>query len=139
MFYFNARARGEAIRMTFVAAGIEYEDERISFDNWPKIKPSIPGGRLPVVKITEKDGKEKWLSESLAIARFFAKKNGMMGNTDDEYYSVEKLIGQVSLEFLSVQDVESEYYKTLMKPEEEKIKIIKEIFSGKVPILLNVS
>nr|CAH8874802.1 unnamed protein product [Trichobilharzia regenti] len=81
--------------MTFVAAGIEYEDERISFDNWPKIKPSIPGGRLPVVKITEKDGKEKWLSESLAIARFFAKKNGMMGSTDDEYYSVEKLIGQV--------------------------------------------
>nr|CAH8874804.1 unnamed protein product [Trichobilharzia regenti] len=130
LFYFNARARGEAIRMTFVAAGIEYEDERISFDNWPKIKPSIPGGRLPVVKITEKDGKEKWLSESLAIARFFAKKNGMMGSTDDEYYSVEKLIGQV-------QDVESEYYKTLMKPEEEKIKIIKEIFSGKVPILLN--
>ncbi|KAK4475100.1 hypothetical protein MN116_002190 [Schistosoma mekongi] len=129
VIYFNGRGRAEPIRMILVAAGIEYEDERIEFQDWPKIKPTIPGGRLPIVKITDKRGDVKTMSESLAIARFIARKHNMMGETDEEYYIVEKMIGQVD-------DVESEYHKTLMKPPEERDRIAKEILNGKVPILL---
>nr|CAX79609.1 Glutathione S-Transferase [Schistosoma japonicum] len=129
LIYFNGRGRAEPIRMILVAAGVEFEDERIEFQDWPKIKPTIPGGRLPIVKITDKRGDVKMMSESLAIARFIARKHNMMGDTDDEYYIIEKMIGQV-------EDVESEYHKTLMKPPEEKEKISKEILNGKVPILL---
>nr|CAX72409.1 Glutathione S-Transferase [Schistosoma japonicum] len=129
LIYFNGRGRAEPIRMILVAAGVEFEDERIEFQDWPKIKPTIPGGRLPIVKITDKRGDVKMMSESLAIARFIARKHNMMGDTDDEYYIIEKMIGQV-------EDVESEYHKTLMKPPEEKEKISKEILNGKVPFLL---
>ncbi|CAH8293090.1 unnamed protein product, partial [Schistosoma turkestanicum] len=94
--YFNGRGRAESIRMTLVVAELDYEDERISFRDWPNIKPTIPGGRLPVVTITENDGQVKCMQESLAVARYLAIRNDMMGETDDEYYSVEKLIGQVS-------------------------------------------
>ncbi|CAH8662600.1 unnamed protein product [Heterobilharzia americana] len=55
----------------------------------------------------------------------------MMGSTDDEYYSVEKLIGQV-------QDLENEYYKTMNKPQDEKEKITEEILSVRVPFLLGI-
>ncbi|CAH8677582.1 unnamed protein product [Schistosoma haematobium] len=132
VIYFNGRGRAESIRMTLVAAGVNYEDERISFQDWPKIKPTIPGGRLPAVKITDNHGHVKWMVESLAIARYMAKKHHMMGGTEEEYYNVEKLIGQA-------EDLEHEYYKTLMKPEEEKQKIIKEILNGKVPVLLDLT
>ncbi|CAH8651317.1 unnamed protein product [Schistosoma intercalatum] len=131
VIYFNGRGRAESIRMTLVAAGVNYEDERISFQDWPKIKPTIPGGRLPAVKITDNHGHVKWMVESLAIARYMAKKHHMMGGTEEEYYNVEKLIGEA-------EDLEHEYYKTLMKPEEEKQKIIKEILNGKVPVLLDI-
>ncbi|CAH8643789.1 unnamed protein product [Schistosoma mattheei] len=119
VIYFNGRGRAESIRMTLVAAGVNYEDERISFQDWPKIKPTIPGGRLPAVKITDNHGHVKWM------------KHHMMGGTEEEYYNVEKLIGQA-------EDLEHEYYKTLMKPEEEKQKITKEILNGKVPVLLDI-
>ncbi|VDP01396.1 unnamed protein product, partial [Schistosoma mattheei] len=92
VIYFNGRGRAESIRMTLVAAGVNYEDERISFQDWPKIKPTIPGGRLPAVKITDNHGHVKWMVESLAIARYMAKKHHMMGGTEEEYYNVEKLI-----------------------------------------------
>ena len=38
--YFDLEARGELIRLIFAAAKVEYEDHRISLDEWPKYKPS---------------------------------------------------------------------------------------------------
>lgn len=37
--YFDIKALGEPIRMLFSYANVEFEDERISFENWPKLKP----------------------------------------------------------------------------------------------------
>lgn len=36
--YWNARGRGEPIRMIFAAANVKYEDNRISKELWPTIK-----------------------------------------------------------------------------------------------------
>ena len=38
--YFNGRGRGEIARMLFAAAGKEFEDVRIEFPDWPKLKSS---------------------------------------------------------------------------------------------------
>lgn len=40
LVYFNLQARGEPVRLILAAAGQKYEDVRISFEDWPKEKPS---------------------------------------------------------------------------------------------------
>lgn len=37
--YFNKRGGGEIIRLLFVAAGKEFEDERLDPDQWKNRKP----------------------------------------------------------------------------------------------------
>ena len=39
LIYFPLTGRAEAIRLMFAAAGVEYEDCRIPFEEWPKLKP----------------------------------------------------------------------------------------------------
>jgi len=39
--YFNGRGRGELTRLLLVAAGQEFEDERLTREQWPKIKPGM--------------------------------------------------------------------------------------------------
>lgn len=38
--YFPLKARCEPIRLLFSYGGIEFEDNRIQFDEWIKVKPS---------------------------------------------------------------------------------------------------
>jgi prostaglandin-H2 D-isomerase / glutathione transferase len=38
--YFNLRGRGEVARLIFAAAGVEYEDKRLEFSEWPEVKAS---------------------------------------------------------------------------------------------------
>lgn len=40
LIYFDAKWRGEVIRLAFTAAGQEFEDRRIAGEEWPSIKPS---------------------------------------------------------------------------------------------------
>lgn len=82
--YFDLRARGELIRLIFKYAKQDFDDNRIQFSEWPKLKSSnifcllfkkkilaIPYGQVPLLEIDEKK-----LSQSLAIARYLAKEFG---------------------------------------------------------------
>jgi glutathione S-transferase len=40
LLYLNYRAIAEPIRFIFAYAEVPYEDQRISFEEWPAIKPS---------------------------------------------------------------------------------------------------
>lgn len=77
--YFNGRGRGELTRLILVAAGQEFEDERLAREQWPKIKPDMPQNALPVLTV---DG--KMLPQSGAIHRYLARKLGLYGNTNEE-------------------------------------------------------
>merc|ERR1711976_895085 len=66
--YFNGRGRAEGIRMTLAASGVEYEDKRITFEEWGALKPNVPFNGLPML---EADGKQ--LGQSGAILRFLGK------------------------------------------------------------------
>ena len=63
--------RAEPLRAMMRCHGVEFEDRKIPMAEWPKIKPTIPGGQLPCLEI---DGCK--YRESGAQARFVAGKCG---------------------------------------------------------------
>lgn len=88
--YFNLRGRAEVSRLIFVAAGQEFEDVRIERDQWPTIKPTAPLGQLPVLEV---DGVQ--IPQSVAIARFLAKKFNLAGKTDVEQAQADVVVDTV--------------------------------------------
>ncbi|XP_019647640.1 PREDICTED: hematopoietic prostaglandin D synthase-like [Branchiostoma belcheri] len=87
LIYFNLRARAEATRLVFAAAGVEYEDVRIPRDKWPDLKPNTPMGQLPVLEVGGVT-----LCQSMAIARFAAKETGLAGKTALEQAHADMLV-----------------------------------------------
>merc|ERR1712127_878081 len=83
--YFNMRGRAEPTRLILAQAGAEYEEVRIPWggftpsEEWLKVKPSVPMGQVPFMEV---DG--KMICQSMAIARYCAKKYGLAGATDLE-------------------------------------------------------
>jgi glutathione S-transferase len=78
--YFNCRCRAEVCRYLFALAGVEYEDHRLEWNDWPKINKEsleLPFGQLPVLSI---DGVN--YSQSLCLERYLAEKFGFAGKTD---------------------------------------------------------
>merc|ERR1712008_615869 len=65
---------GEIIRLLLAAGNIDYEDKRVSFEEWPAMKPTTTFGQMPMLYW---DGEE--LAQSMAITRFIARKAGMAG------------------------------------------------------------
>ena len=41
LFYFNAEGRAELTRMILAQAGVEFEDVRLTRDEWSAMKPSM--------------------------------------------------------------------------------------------------
>uniref|UniRef100_F1LBG7 Glutathione S-transferase 1 n=1 Tax=Ascaris suum TaxID=6253 RepID=F1LBG7_ASCSU len=69
--YFNIRGLGEGARLIFHQAGVEFEDNRLSREDWPSLKPSTPFGQLPLLEV---DGEV--LAQSTAIFRYLGRKFG---------------------------------------------------------------
>ena len=52
LFYFdNPFSRGEECRLAFVMAGADFEDCRLSRDQWAALKPKSPFGTMPYLEI----------------------------------------------------------------------------------------
>lgn len=82
--YFDFSGLGEPIRFIFHYANIPFEDNRVSNEEWPKLKPNTPLGQMPVLEF---DGKT--LHQSLPIARYVAKLAGLNGDNDLEAYEID--------------------------------------------------
>ena len=77
--YFNARGRAEGARLVFAQAGVEYEDKRVTMEEWAQLKPSTPTGQLPILEV---DGRA--LYGSGPICRFLGERFGLGGSNDLE-------------------------------------------------------
>ncbi|XP_071439843.1 glutathione S-transferase-like [Hetaerina americana] len=77
--YFHIRGLGEPLRFLFAYGGIDYEDVRFTFEEWPALKSSMPYGKVPVI---ETDGED--LHQTLAMARYFARQLKLTGDDDWE-------------------------------------------------------
>ena len=84
--YFNGRGRGEVTRYLLAAAGVDFEDHRLTFDSWPAVKPTVPYGTLPTLV---EDGKQ--LGQSMAIAHYVAQRYGLLGDTAWEAAQINQI------------------------------------------------
>ncbi|CAG4942576.1 unnamed protein product [Parnassius apollo] len=78
-YYFNLKALGESCRLLLAYAGEEFEDIRVSSEEWAELKPKTPFGQLPILEI---DGKQ--YAQSNAICRYLGHKYGLAGSNIEE-------------------------------------------------------
>jgi glutathione S-transferase len=124
--YFDMHAgRGEVARLAMFIAGIEFEDRRIKFSDWPSVKPSTPFGGIPVLEV---DGQE--VCESNGINRFVGKLAGL--------YPTDALQAAFCDEPMdAVEDVSTQLVASFaIKDEEEKKAKRKELADGPITFYL---
>ena len=85
--YFNLRGRAEASRLMLAYKGVEYEDNRITHEQWAALKPKTPFGSLPLLCY---NGME--LAQSMTIARFLARELNLAGKTRCEEACVDMVV-----------------------------------------------
>nr|ABA56496.1 glutathione transferase [Clonorchis sinensis] len=132
LFYFNVRGRAEAIRMVLHANDVSFEDVRFDKDQWSERKHEFPGGKLPLLQVREEGSQEKkTYTESMAIARVLAKHYSMMGDSEEEYYKIERMIGQCA-------DLDKEFVNVFFAREDQKKEVLEKAMGGEVPRLLEL-
>eukprot|EP00121_Abeoforma_whisleri_P012482 Awhi_evm1s11523 len=65
LVYFKAAGRAKAARVAFAMGKVEFTDTRLEGEQFMKLKPSLPRGQLPILKV---DGEV--FTESMAILRY---------------------------------------------------------------------
>nr|QHU80051.1 glutathione S-transferase S5 [Bemisia tabaci] len=87
--YFSVKGLGEPVRFILSYANVEFIDDRVNFvEDWPKVKPTTPFGKLPVLEV---DGKK--VTQASAICRYYAKKCGLVGKDDWEDLLIDATVG----------------------------------------------
>lgn len=60
LIYFDVRGRGEPTRLLFKAAGVEFEDRRLSFEEWGKAeKEKLKSGESSMTDVLKRPAKVK--------------------------------------------------------------------------------
>ncbi|KAL5278399.1 HPGDS family protein [Megaselia abdita] len=91
LFYFNVKALAEPLRYLFAYGALEYEDVRVTRDEWPALKPSMPMGQMPVLEV---NGKR--VHQSISMAEFLGKTVGLGGNDPWEDLQIESVVNTVN-------------------------------------------
>nr|NP_001187810.1 glutathione S-transferase class-mu 28 kda isozyme [Ictalurus punctatus]ADO29151.1 glutathione S-transferase class-mu 28 kda isozyme [Ictalurus punctatus] len=120
LLYFNIRGRGELIRMILYAANKDFEDVRVTENQWPSLKSQMPFGQLPVLEMTPQGdaGDKITLTESMAIARLLARELDLYGNTVNEVYLIERVNSLTSA-------LQEEIYRLHLKKAEDAERHVK--------------
>ena len=77
--YFEGRARVEPIRVILEELAIPYEDQKVSFETWVKMKSDTPFGALPSYREGDME-----IFQSHAIIRHLARVHDLYGSTEAE-------------------------------------------------------
>nr|QUF59409.1 glutathione S-transferase GSTS8-1 [Brachionus angularis] len=97
LVYFDLKGRAEVCRILFALSGKEYIDERISFDDWPKVKPTTPFLKAPVLEIIDIESQDViQIAQSSSIMRFLANKFGFSGKNEIEKAQTDMLYEQIN-------------------------------------------
>jgi len=94
--YFNVCGRAELTRLIFAKSGTAFQDDRIEFADWPAKKASMPMGQVPVLNY-----KGQELIQSLTIARFAARKCGLIGETEIDEFLADQFVTTLSSDIMS--------------------------------------
>ncbi|XP_013807059.2 hematopoietic prostaglandin D synthase isoform X1 [Apteryx mantelli] len=121
--YFNLRGRAEISRYLFAYSGKKYEDHRIEAADWPKIKPTIPFGKIPILEV---DGVT--IHQSLAIARYLARETGLAGQTPVEQALADAIVDTID-DFMTL-------FPWAEKNQDVRKQAFNDILTNKAPELL---
>jgi glutathione S-transferase len=75
--YFDIRGRAEPIRLLLEEADVAYEDVQIGQEEWPKVRPTTPFGRVPIYR----DG-DLEIPETYAILNYLARKHDLVAKDE---------------------------------------------------------
>ncbi|TMW58591.1 hypothetical protein Poli38472_010150 [Pythium oligandrum] len=106
--YFPHPGRAEITRLAFIAAGIDFEDIRVT--NFPEIKSTLPLGQLPVLTV---DGAD--FPQSMAIARYAARLGGFYPSDPLDALKVDMVVD-------TLQDLAGPIMEIMMRTPDEKLK-----------------
>jgi prostaglandin-H2 D-isomerase / glutathione transferase len=126
LVYFDfSGGRGEAARLALSIGGIPFQDDRIAGDDWPKRKPGILFGALPVLEV---DGQELAQSNSInryvgRLANLYPSDPWQAARCDEAMDVVEELNGRIA--------------PTLFLPEDQKKAQREALAAGPIPQFLS--
>ena len=86
LYYFPLHGRGGAIRMMLTHANVTFTDEMIAPADWPKHKPNMPGGTMPV---WQPEGSTMKFGQRNAIMHMLGRKYGYLGKDAKETFRLE--------------------------------------------------
>ncbi len=90
--YFDAPvSRGEECRLALYLAGIDFDDNRVKFADWPGLKDSMPYGSIPVLEMPG----QGVLAHSNAILTFIGRPNGLHPRNEFEAARHEGMMAHV--------------------------------------------
>ncbi|KAF5279389.1 hypothetical protein FQA39_LY05499 [Lamprigera yunnana] len=91
LIYFPTTGVAEPIRFLLCYGNLKFEDFRFAIDDWPKIKPTMPFGQVPVLEV---DGKQA--HQSIAICRYVAKQVKVNGADDWEDLEIDAIVDTIN-------------------------------------------
>ena len=100
--------RGETARLALAIAGIPFEDERIAFADWSRLKAEMPFGALPVLEV---DGRV--VSQSNGINRYIGKLSGLYPTDPWQAVLCDEVMD-------AVEDIGTKVVSTFDLPDAEK-------------------
>jgi glutathione S-transferase len=77
--YFNVRGRAEVIRLILEERAVAYGERRVTLEEWPALKPTLPFGQLPCYE----QGALR-IFQSHAIYRHLARQHDLYGRDETE-------------------------------------------------------
>ncbi|XP_072391076.1 glutathione S-transferase-like isoform X1 [Diabrotica undecimpunctata] len=125
--YFDITGKAEPIRLLLSYGEIPFEDKRVEFGEWPKIKPTTPLGQVPVLEV---DGKA--IPQSTAICRYLASILKLDGKDAKENLALD--VALETLFDLQKLGTEIKYENDAAKKNEkvEKLKQVLPVYFGKL-------
>ena len=94
LLYFNLQGRAQAIRYLLASKGVAFEDQRLTFEEWPAVKTSGTYGEGPQMPLwVQDDG--KYFMQSRAILKMLAFEHGYMPENAQQEYEAEWYLSTV--------------------------------------------
>merc|ERR1712232_145282 len=85
--YFDIRGRAEPSRLTLEYVGANYTDKRVTFEEWPELKKTLPFGQIPYYQ-----DEDVSIPQSIAILRHLGRKHNLYGSNNVEAAQIDVVI-----------------------------------------------
>jgi prostaglandin-H2 D-isomerase / glutathione transferase len=89
--YFDIEGAAEHVRLALLLSRTPFEDHRISWAEWPAMKPTTPNGQVPIM--TFEDGSVR--AQSKAMLRWVGSTKSSTLYPKEKLFDIEEVIGDV--------------------------------------------